>query len=202
MLIGLTGKYCAGKNYVAALLEKRGLPVLDVDKLGYQVLETEKEAIYARFGGSLKKADGTVDRRLLGKLVFKKPEELAALENIVHPVVNRFTEEWITTQRKTCVINAALLHRSSVFDRLNILIMVTAPLFTRLLRARKRDRLSWFVLFNRFAMQKNFNSQYLAANAEIYRVENPGSPGLWRFGTPRSRLKLENRIDEILMRIN
>jgi dephospho-CoA kinase len=39
MIIGLTGKYCAGKNYIAVLLEARGLPVLDVDKLGYQTLE-------------------------------------------------------------------------------------------------------------------------------------------------------------------
>jgi dephospho-CoA kinase len=202
MLIGLTGTYCAGKNYVAAILEERGLPVLDVDKLGYDALEAEKEAVFARFGQDLRKSDlqeagGTVDRRLLGERVFGKPDELAALENIVHPQANRLTEEWIEKHGKTCVINAALLHRSSAFNRLDIIILVTAPLLTRLLRARKRDGLSWFALFSRFTRQKNFNSQYLAANAEIYRVENSGLAG---FG--RSRLKLENRLNEILKRID
>ena len=52
-IIGLTGTYCAGKNHVAGLLEKRGLAVLDVDKLGHQAIAEEKEAIVARFGAGI-----------------------------------------------------------------------------------------------------------------------------------------------------
>ena len=193
MLIGLTGKYCAGKNYIAVILEKKGLPVLDVDKLGYEALEAEKEAVFARFGRDLRRTDGSVDRQLLGKRVFGQPDELTALENIVHPYANRLTEEWITAQRgQSCVINAALLHRSWAFNRLDMVILVTAPFFTRLLRAYKRDKLSFFALLRRFARQKNFNSQYLSAKAEIYRVENPGFAGFSR---------LERRIEEILARV-
>ena len=193
MLIGLTGTYCAGKNHVAALLEARGLPVLDVDKLGYAVLEAEKEAVFARFGKDLRKPDGKVDRRLLGERVFGKPQELADLEAIVHPQANRLTDEWITDQKgKNCVINAALLHRSTSFAQMDRIILVTAPFLTRLLRARRRDGLSWPALVMRFSGQKNFNSQYLAGNAEIYRVENPGLAG-----SRRLRLKLERRINEI-----
>jgi dephospho-CoA kinase len=199
MLIGLTGKYCAGKNHIAALLQARGLPVLDVDKLGYLVLETEKEAIFAQFGADLQRDDGSLDRRLLGQRIFGKPEKLAALEAIVHPPVNRLTDEWITAQNGHCVINAALLHKSVVFNRLDCLIIVTAPLLTRLLRAKRRDRLSWTAIFKRFASQKKFNSQYLAVNAEIYRVENPGLSGPrnshYKCNAPE---KLEYRIDKIL----
>jgi dephospho-CoA kinase len=188
MLIGLTGKYCAGKNYVAALLEAKGLPVLDVDKLGYKALETEKEAVFARFGSDLQKTDGSLDRRLLGQRVFGKPEKLTALEAIVHPPVNRMVDEWIAgISQKNCVINAALLHRAAVFDRLDCIILVTAPLLTRLLRAKRRDRLSWTAILKRFASQKDFTSKYLSVNAEIYRVENSGL----------SR-KLECRLDKIL----
>ena len=195
MLIGLTGTYCAGKNHVAALLEARGLPVLDVDKLGYAALEAEKEAVFARFGEDLRKQDGTIDRRLLGEKVFGKRRELADLEAIVHPRANRLTDEWIAAQKgKNCVINAALLHRSTAFARLERVILVTAPFLTRLLRARRRDGLSWLGLFKRFASQKDFDSQYLAADAEIYRVENPGLSG-------SPRLKLEHRINEIVERI-
>ena len=112
MLIGLTGTYCAGKNHVAALLERRGLPVLDVDKLGYTAIESEKAAIIARFGRELLRPDGTIDRRRLGARVFGRPEELAALEALVHPVANRLTGEWVAAQGgKPCVINAALIHR-------------------------------------------------------------------------------------------
>jgi len=194
MLIGLTGTYCAGKNHVAALLEARGLPVLDVDKLGHQVLEAEKKAIFAKFGSGLQKADGSLDRRLLGQRVFGKPEKLAVLETIVHPPANRLTEEWITRNGdRACVINAALLHRSVVFTRLNRIILVKAPFFTRFLRARRRDGLSLAEILKRFMSQKDFNSQYLAVNAEIYIVENPGLSN-----SQRLRQRLEFRLDKIL----
>jgi dephospho-CoA kinase len=204
MIIGITGTYCAGKNYVAALLEIRGLPVLDVDKLGYKALETEKEAIIARFGDDLRKTCGSwqpeaaLDRRLLGQIVFGNPEKLAALEAIVHPAANRLTDEWIAAQGKHCVINAALLHRANIFNRLDRIIMVTAPYLTRLLRARRRDRLSWQEIIRRFASQHSFNSQYLTINAnpvsaEIYIVKNPGITS-----SQKLRQKLERRVDKAI----
>ena len=199
MIIGLTGKYCAGKNHVAAIFEKRGLPVLDVDKLGYQALEAEKETIFTQFGDDLKRDDGSLDRRLLGQRVFGKPEKLKQLENIVHPPANRMTCEWIKSQNGHCVINAALLHRSVVFNKLDRIIIVTAPLFIRLLRAKKRDRLSWPAIFKRFTSQKNFNSQYLSVNAEIYKVGNPEISDWWNLLYKcNEHQKLENRIDKIL----
>ena len=194
MLIGLTGKYCAGKNYIAVILEKHGLPVIDADKLGYHVLETEKETIFTQFGSDLRKKDGTLDRRLLGQKVFGKQKKLAALEAIIHPPVNCLIDEWITQiGDRACVINAALLHKAAVFTRLDRIILVSAPFYTRFLRAWQRDRLSFRQILNRFASQRNFNSQYLAINAEIKRVENPGL-----FGSPKLHKKLESRIDKIL----
>jgi len=201
MLIGLTGKYCAGKNHIAEILEKRGLPVLDVDKLGHKVLENEKQTIFTQFGSDLQRADGSLDRRLLGERVYGKPDELAKLETIVHPGANRLTDEWIAEKKnagcKICVINAALLHKSSVFEKLDCIIIITAPFLTRLLRARRRDRLLWKELLKRFASQKNFNSQYLSTKAEIYKVENCGLQN--RPGLIGSRnLKIERRIDKIM----
>jgi dephospho-CoA kinase len=194
MLIGLTGKYCAGKNRVAFILEERGLPVLDVDKLGYQVLETEKTSIFAQFGNDLQKPDGSLDRRLLGQRVFGNPEKLKLLEGIVHPPVNHLAAEWMAINKdKNCVINAALLHRSEVFDKFDRIILVTAPFFTRFLRAKRRDRLSWKEILKRFASQKDFHSQYLSVNAEIIRVRNPGLSG-----SRKLQQKLERRIDMML----
>ena len=201
MIIGLTGTYCAGKNTIARLLEKRGFPVLDVDKFGHQAIETEKNAIIARFGDDILNSDGTVNRKFLGEKVFGKPIELAALENIVHPAANRETIAWIKArQAGACVINAALLHRSSAFGDLDAVIVVRSPFFTRLLRARKRDRLSFSALFRRLRSQKEFTSQYFTGNADIYRVENPGYFffGLFPSSKRKAEQKLENRIDEIL----
>jgi dephospho-CoA kinase len=210
-LIGLTGMYCSGKNRVAALLEKQGFPALDVDKLGHRAIETEKEAILARFGEAVLGPSGTIDRRKLGEMVFGKAAELAALEAIVHPEVNRLTEEWIKAQTgEFRVINAALLHRSSVFERLDALILVRAPLPSRFFRALRRDKLSWRELFRRFRSQKDFLSLYFKKTgqtvsrsgtaelpqdsilkADIYIVDNRG------YWARSSREKLEYRIEKI-----
>jgi dephospho-CoA kinase len=205
-IIGLTGMYFAGKNCVASLLEERGFPVLDVDKLGHEAIEAGKEAIVRRFGPDVlirrnaeDEADGqrqTIDRRKLGEKVFGNSQALADLEAIVHPEANRLTEKWIQNQNgKTCVINAALLHKSSAFEKLDVIIIVEAPFFDRLRRAKKRDHLSWITLLKRFGSQKQFKAQYLRAKADIYRVDNRGYSSL---EFRQIKEKLEGRIGAIL----
>lgn len=194
-LIGLTGKYCSGKNLVAGLLEKRGLPVLDVDKLGHEAIETERRAIIAGFGEEVAGEDGHIDRKRLGAKVFGRPAALAALEAIVHPEVNRMTAAWIEAQGgRPCVINAALLHRSSAFGELDAVILVEAPLLVRLLRARRRDALPWSALARRFLSQRNFTSQYPREKTDVYRVRNEN---FFRFDEEA----LERRLRDILARL-
>ena len=166
--------------------------------MGHEAIERRKDVIVARFGDATIGTDGRVDRKLLGVRVFGKPEELAALEAIVHPEVNRLTDEWIAQQAalKTvawcCVINAALLHKSSAFKRLDALILVKAPFFMRLFRAHKRDQLPWVTLLQRLRSQADFTAQYLATNADIYEVNN----GAY-FASRYARASLERRLDII-----
>jgi dephospho-CoA kinase len=201
-IIGLTGPYCAGKNHIAGLLEKRGLAVLDVDRLGHQAIAEEKAAIVSRFGPEILGPDGEPDRRRLGARVFGRPEELAALEAIVHPAANRLTLRWLEERGdRSCVINAALLHKSSAFSLLDAVILVTAPLLTRLLRAKKRDKLPWPAIIRRFCSQRGFFSRYGDKNpggiADIHVIDNRGCPV---FSTRPLTDTLERRIDEILAR--
>jgi dephospho-CoA kinase len=201
-IIGLTGAYCAGKNFIAGLLEKRGLAVLDVDKLGHRALTGEKGAIVSRFGDGILGPDGEVDRRRLGARVFGRPGELAALEGLVHPAVNRLTLEWIGAQGgRPCVINAALLHKSSAFGILDALILVKAPLVIRLLRAKRRDKLPWPALIRRFQSQRGFAARYrdknFCGNADRYVIDNWGCPVFASRFVPD---RLEHRIEDMLAR--
>jgi dephospho-CoA kinase len=199
-IIGLTGTYCAGKNYIAGLLEKRGLAVLDVDKLGHRAIAEERGAVASRFGDDILGPDGEVDRRRLGAKVFGRPEELEALEALVHPAANRLTLEWLEGQgERPCVVNAALLHKSSALGRLDAVILVKAPLVIRLLRAKKRDALPWPALIRRFRSQRDFAARYrdknFFGNADRYVIDNRGY-GI--FGSRSLNNALERRIDEIL----
>jgi dephospho-CoA kinase len=175
--------------------------VLDVDKLGHTAIECKRDGIFSRFGNELRNPDGSVNRRLLGEKVFGKKDEIAALEAIVHPYANLLTLEWIAAQNgKSCVINAALLHKSAVFGQLDYILLVDAPFLVRLLRAKRRDKLSWISALKRLMSQRRFITQYFAGNADIYRV---GNPGIGRFlqGSAGKETKLDRRIGEILSEI-
>ena len=187
-VIGLTGSYCAGKNHVASLLEKRLFPVLDVDKLGHAVIEDEKELLVTRFGEDILDGEGLINRKKLGSKVFGRPKELIALEEIIHPAVNIKTLEWIKERtEKACFINAALLHRSSAFTTLDAVIIVKAPLLTRLIRAKKRDNLPWMSIFKRFWSQRKFCYKFFAKKTDTYIVRNPSGC-----------MNLDDRINKIL----
>ena len=95
--IGLTGGIASGKSSVAALLEKRGCPVLDADCYAREALAqgtSASEAVVARYGERIKK-DGTsdIDRAGLAAIVFNDPNERSWLEELIHPIVQRRFDE-------------------------------------------------------------------------------------------------------------
>ncbi len=89
--IGLTGPIGCGKSTVAGWLRERsGVVVIDADIVAREVLEPGEpalDAVVARFGRALLRADGSLDRAALGRTVFDDPIALADLEAIVHPAV-------------------------------------------------------------------------------------------------------------------
>jgi dephospho-CoA kinase len=88
--IGLTGPIGCGKSTVAAMLAARGAAVVDADALARDVTEPGEPALSAiaeRFGVSVLRSDGSLDRAALGRRVFADPAALRALEAIVHPAV-------------------------------------------------------------------------------------------------------------------
>src|SRR5476649_2071717 len=90
--IALTGGIATGKSYVLDQFRRRGVPCLDADVLAHGVTASQTEATFAiaaRFGSEILAADGSVDRRKLGPIVFADPSARRELEAIVHPAVHR-----------------------------------------------------------------------------------------------------------------
>ena len=90
--VALTGGIATGKSHVLEQFGMRGVPCLDADALvhGVEAAGTEATlAIAARFGEGVLAADGSVDRKKLGPIVFADPSARRDLEAIVHPAVYR-----------------------------------------------------------------------------------------------------------------
>ncbi len=87
--LALTGSIGMGKSTVAAIFAARGIPVFDADAVVRELQGKGGalvERIEQRFPGTTR--DGAVDREALSAAVLGKPDQLAALEAIVHPAVH------------------------------------------------------------------------------------------------------------------
>src|SRR4051812_22314456 len=90
--VALTGGIATGKSHVLDQFRRRGVPCLDADTLAHGVTAAGTEAtqaIAARFGRAVLTADGSVDRRRLGSIVFADAGARRELEALVHPAVYR-----------------------------------------------------------------------------------------------------------------
>lgn len=87
--LALTGSIGMGKSTVAAMFADAGVPVFDADAVVRKLQGPGGRlvpAIESRFPGTTR--DGAVDRDALSAAVLGDPDELAALEAIVHPAVH------------------------------------------------------------------------------------------------------------------
>ena len=119
-IIGLGGGVGCGKSTVATILkEKYKAAVVMADNIGHLALEKGSESyqqIVTLFGTEILNAEGSIDRKKLGDVVFPQPEKLAALNSIVHPFVWKTVEERLEEAKKSgcvfAILEAAILLES------------------------------------------------------------------------------------------
>jgi len=183
IIIGLTGPMAAGKNAAADILSTMGYACVDADILAHDAIEKAKTQILNIFANQAKSAsltllnkDGTINRKSLAILVFKNQKNLTAQEAIIHPIVNTMIEEFIQNNSdKSIVINATVLYKVSAIKKCTAIFFVTAPVLTRLKRAKKRDNHSTLHILKRFWSQHGLFSKYVSINSDTYKVKNLGS---------------------------
>ncbi|MBM4243323.1 MAG: dephospho-CoA kinase [Deltaproteobacteria bacterium] len=117
LVIGLVGGIGSGKSVASAILAELGAAVLNADLVGHEVYEPGKpgfDAIVAEFGGDVVGADGRIDRKTLGPMVFADGAKLERLNAIVHPLIRAELERRIAQARaagevRVVVVEAAIL---------------------------------------------------------------------------------------------
>ena len=171
MIIGITGKYCAGKDIVSQLLVRQGFNEINLDKLGHIVLEKKKQEVIDIFGNEILDKSGKINRKALGKMVFSKKEKLKKLESILHPEMIKMTYE-LSSKNNKIIINAAILFQLGLNSKCDLIIIVTAPFIIRLKRAKKRDNLSIINAIKRLLSQKQIHPKSIPCNADIYYIKN------------------------------
>ena len=144
VVVGMTGGIACGKSTAAACLAEEGVAVLETDEVAHDVMRPDGPAyddVVAAFGKEIVAADGTIDRRILGKLVFERPDALRHLNALVHPSVREHWESWRTARRsenRSGVIVIPLLFETGATAGWDAVLCVAAPEDEMLRRLERR----------------------------------------------------------------
>jgi dephospho-CoA kinase len=142
-LIALTGGIASGKSTIAARLAALGAVVVDADALAREVVEPGEpalESIRSAFGDEVIRADGSLDRPALGRIVFADPQRRHELNGIVHPAVLHrshaaFEAAFALDRRAVVVYDVPLIDARGIgeFERI---VVADAPVDVRVQRLR------------------------------------------------------------------
>lgn len=194
-VVGIIGSIGAGKSAAANVLVKHGGHLVNADLLGHDGLRQLdiKSAVLRRWGNSVARSDGEIDRRKLGEIVFADSEELKALQAMQFPYIGRRMREAIDiAQRESgvtfIILDAAVLLEAGWKSACDHILLIDAPREIRLDRVRHGRGWSDAELSRREASQVSLEEKRRVADAVVI---NDGT-----------FIELEKRIKKVLMAWN
>lgn len=191
-VIGLTGGIGTGKSEVSRILEELGAVVISADHLGHEAYSPHTETwrkVVDAFGEEVVGADGQIDRKRLGAIVFANPPARAKLNSIVHPQIAELARRKIAELRcqeaDTIVLEAALLIEAG-WDSLVDEVWITCALEETVLeRLKRRNHQSEAEIRSRISSQLPFeerakHGQVIIENTATLKELRAKVEGLWK----------------------
>lgn len=146
-VIGLTGGIASGKSTASAYLRELGAVIVDADAISRASTRrggAAFEAVCAAFDDILG-ADGEIDRRKLGGIVFADEDARRKLNSIVHPAVMAESRAQIENARasgvKVCILDVPLLFETGMEKLCDETWLIYVPREEQIRRMAERDGL-------------------------------------------------------------
>jgi dephospho-CoA kinase len=183
--VGLTGGIASGKTTVGRMFGELGCRVIDSDLITrklFQPGDPVNRAVAATFGPSVVAFDGSIDRRVLGELVFNKPELRQQLNDLVHPAIKQRQADWLARlqaedSHAIGIVEAALMIEVGTYKEYDKLVVVKCSLEVQRKRLRERSGLSPQQIESRIASQMPMEEKIKVAD---FVIDNSGDPGTTR----------------------
>jgi dephospho-CoA kinase len=179
MIIGLTGGIASGKSTASQILQAKGIPVVDADKIAREVVEPGKEAyekVVAFFGSEILREDKTINRPRLGEIIFNDKEKRSRLNEIVHPSIRAEMKRqaifYIENGFSLVVLDIPLLFESKLTHMVEQTWLIYADPEVQLKRLMMRDGFSETQAISRINSQMPIDEKRELADVVI---ENNGS---------------------------
>jgi len=178
MILGVTGGIASGKSSVVKVFAELGASVVSADQLAREAVAPGSEALQqlsTRFGSEIIQADGQLDRKRLGDLVFADEAARQDLNAILHPAIavlsRRRLRDAVASGAPLVVYEAPLLFEAHAEDRVDAVLVVTVDEAQQLERLIRRDNLTAEQARARMAAQM---PQAEKASRADYLLDNSG----------------------------
>lgn len=164
-VIGITGNSGSGKSMISELIKSQGAYIIDADKVAHKIMQVGKKAyneIIDFFGSEVINNDKTINRKILGNIVFNDSQKLNKLNDITHKYILEYIKDEIReiknkkSEYKYIVIDAPLLIETGLNKECDYIWIVYASIEKRLERIKKRDNISEEIVLKRFKNQTPF----------------------------------------------
>ncbi|HBY20117.1 MAG: dephospho-CoA kinase [Clostridiales bacterium GWE2_32_10] len=177
-IIGITGEIGVGKSYISNMMEEIAKECriefhnIELDYIGHKILGELREEKYRKiqeeiihyFGDEVKNSDGTINRKVLGKIVFSDIEKLNKLNDIMYtPVIVRLRRE-LYNKKGIILINSALIAETDMtYLCNNNIIYVSVDKETQRKRLEERE-------YTEEQINNRLKSQY-DSNEKLKKIE-------------------------------
>jgi dephospho-CoA kinase len=148
--VGLTGSIASGKSHASSVFAELGAYIIDADLIAHQLCvpgtPTFAKVVEA-FGNGVLAPDGTIDRKILGEIIFHNTEKRHLLNSLVHPevraeVMRRMFELEKQGFQGIVIVDAALIVESGFHKMQDRLIVVVCEPALQLTRVMNRCGIS------------------------------------------------------------
>lgn len=178
-LLGLTGGIACGKTTATKHLEKLGACIIDADEISRELTAKNGEALPAireTFGDGVFRADGELDRRALGAVVFGDAAQKRALEGILHPMVQHVMLKKIDQAAENgepiCVLSVPLLYETAMDAMCDSVWVMSLTGEAQIIRLMNRDRLTRAEALSRIESQMPVEEKERRAQC-VFHTDKP-----------------------------
>ncbi len=176
--VGVTGGIGSGKSTVSRRLSQLGAHVIDADRVARDVVEPGEPALTAirdRFGDSVIREDGSLDRAGLAAIVFPDASALADLEAITGPAITDRVAQLraATPSGVVSVFDMPLLVERGLWTREHLTIVVDVDAETRVQRLVEQRGLDEADARHRMAAQASDEQRRAAADVVLDNSDAP-----------------------------
>ena len=174
-VIGLTGGIGSGKSTVASFFATKGIPVYIADEEAKKIMNKPNiiQEVQSLFDELVVDENGQLLRSKIASIVFNNPNLLAALNAIIHPKVQEHFQQWLAQNQTVSFVikEVAILFETGGNKTCDKVILVTAPLETRIERVMKRDQISRNAVLDRIKNQMPDEEKIMLSDFVIHNVD-------------------------------